>query len=81
MSQHADEPCDDPDDMRADAYDVAVVGGGAAGLSAAVALGRFAQSVVVIDDATPRNAAAGHSPQHAHPRWHTTSRALPARTD
>lgn len=41
-------------------YDVAVIGGGAAGLSAAVALGRFALSVVVIDDAHPRNAAAGH---------------------
>lgn len=41
-------------------YDVAVIGGGAAGLSAAVALGRFALSVVVIDAGDPRNAAAGH---------------------
>ena len=41
-------------------YDVAVVGGGAAGLSAAVALARFGQSVVVIDEGTPRNAPAGH---------------------
>jgi thioredoxin reductase len=56
VSKHVDNR----DDMRSDAYDVAVIGGGAAGLSAAVALGRFAQSVVVIDDATPRNAAAGH---------------------
>ena len=60
MTQDADEPRDDPDDLRADAYDVAVVGGGAPGLSAAVALLRFGRSVVVIDDATPRNAAVGH---------------------
>jgi thioredoxin reductase len=39
---------------------VAVVGGGAAGLSAAVALARFGQPVLVIDDAAPRNAPAGH---------------------
>lgn len=49
---HADPP--------ASTYDVAVIGGGAAGLSAAVALGRFGQSVAVIDDATPRNSAARH---------------------
>jgi thioredoxin reductase len=41
-------------------YDVAVIGGGPAGLSAATALGRFRQSIVMIDDGTPRNAAAGH---------------------
>lgn len=41
-------------------YDVAVIGGGTAGLSAAVALSRFRRSVVVIDDGTPRNAPAGH---------------------
>lgn len=51
---------DHPADTSGIAYDVAVVGGGAAGLSAAVALARFAQSVVVIDEGTPRNAAAGH---------------------
>lgn len=42
------------------ADDVAVIGGGAAGLSAAVALARFARSVVVIDEGTPRNAPADH---------------------
>ncbi|MGS0688370.1 NAD(P)/FAD-dependent oxidoreductase [Nakamurella sp. GG22] len=46
--------------MPADTYDVAVIGGGSAGLSAAVALGRFARSVVVIDNSAPRNAVAGH---------------------
>lgn len=40
--------------------DVAVIGGGAAGLSAAVALARFRRSVVVFDAGDPRNAAAGH---------------------
>src|SRR6185437_9469160 len=39
-------------------YDVAVIGGGAAGLSAAVALGRARRSVIVLDDGAPRNAPA-----------------------
>lgn len=39
-------------------YDVIVVGGGAAGLSAAVALGRARRSVLVVDAGTPRNAPA-----------------------
>ncbi|MFI7277009.1 FAD-dependent oxidoreductase [Streptomyces sp. NPDC049879] len=39
-------------------YDVVVIGGGAAGLSGAVALGRARRSVLVIDDGTPRNAPA-----------------------
>ena len=39
-------------------YDVIVVGGGAAGLSGALALARSRRSVLVIDDATPRNAPA-----------------------
>lgn len=40
--------------------DVAVIGGGAAGLSAAVALARFGRQVVVVDEGSPRNAPAGH---------------------
>ncbi|HWD77283.1 MAG TPA: NAD(P)/FAD-dependent oxidoreductase, partial [Kribbella sp.] len=40
-------------------YDVIVIGGGAAGLSGALALVRSRRSVLVIDDGTPRNAPAG----------------------
>lgn len=46
-------------DRLARGFDVAVIGGGAAGLSAAVALGRFRRSVVVLDAGAPRNAPAG----------------------
>ncbi len=41
-------------------YDVVVVGGGPAGLSGAMALGRARRSVLVIDSGEPRNAPAGH---------------------
>jgi thioredoxin reductase (NADPH) len=47
--------------MSSTHYDVAVVGGGAAGLSAAVALARSLRSVVVIDACEPRNAPAAHA--------------------
>jgi thioredoxin reductase len=43
-----------------DSYDVVVVGGGAAGLSGAVALARSHRSVLVVDAGDPRNAPAGH---------------------
>ncbi|RYB94832.1 NAD(P)/FAD-dependent oxidoreductase [Nocardioides oleivorans] len=46
------------DDMT---FDVVVVGGGAAGLSGAMALGRSRRSVLVIDAGEPRNAPAGHA--------------------
>ena len=41
-------------------YDVLIVGGGAAGLSAALVLSRARRSVVVIDAGHPRNAPAAH---------------------
>ena len=39
-------------------HDVAIIGGGAAGLSAAIALARSLRSVVVVDAGEPRNAPA-----------------------
>lgn len=45
-------------DQLNDGYDVVVVGGGAAGLSAALMLGRARRSVVVVDAGAPRNAPA-----------------------
>ena len=41
-------------------YDVAIVGGGAAGLSAALVLSRARRRVVVVDAGEPRNAPAAH---------------------
>lgn len=45
-------------DALRDAYDVVVVGGGAAGLSGALMLARARRSVVVLDAGRPRNAPA-----------------------
>jgi thioredoxin reductase len=42
-------------------YDVVVIGGGAAGLSGALALGRSRRSVLVVDAGEPRNAPAEHA--------------------
>lgn len=42
-------------------YDVVVIGGGAAGLSGAMALGRSRRRVLVVDAGEPRNAPAGHA--------------------
>ena len=41
-------------------YDVAIIGGGAAGLSAALVLSRARRSVLVVDAGSPRNAPASH---------------------
>ncbi|MEM8618084.1 MAG: bifunctional NAD(P)/FAD-dependent oxidoreductase/class I SAM-dependent methyltransferase [Actinomycetota bacterium] len=47
--------------------DVAVVGGSAAGLAAALQLVRQRRSVIVVDDGTPRNAPAKH--MHGYLGW------------
>ncbi|WP_166872223.1 NAD(P)/FAD-dependent oxidoreductase [Salinibacterium sp. ZJ450] len=45
---------------QSEQYDVLIVGGGAAGLSAALVLSRALRRVVVIDAGSPRNAPAAH---------------------
>jgi thioredoxin reductase len=46
--------------MEPDTYDVVIIGGGAAGLSAALVLGRARRRVAVVDAGAPRNAPASH---------------------
>ncbi|GAA4957330.1 NAD(P)/FAD-dependent oxidoreductase [Actinoplanes utahensis] len=46
--------------MDEQVYDVVVVGGGTAGLSGALTLGRSRRSVLVVDSGEPRNAPAAH---------------------
>ncbi len=48
-----------PEGDRSAIHDVVVIGGGAAGLSGALTLGRARRSVLVIDAGEPRNAPAG----------------------
>ncbi|WP_306320263.1 MULTISPECIES: NAD(P)/FAD-dependent oxidoreductase [unclassified Streptomyces] len=49
-----------PVQIKRNAYDVVVVGGGTAGLTAALILGRSLRSVLVVDAGEPRNAPAAH---------------------
>ena len=46
--------------MEIDTCDIAIIGGGPAGLSAALVLGRARRRVVVIDAGLPRNSPAAH---------------------
>jgi thioredoxin reductase len=46
--------------MNTETHDVAIVGGGPAGLSAALVLGRARRRVVLVDAGQPRNAPASH---------------------
>src|SRR5918995_5934143 len=46
------------DDWRTTPYDAVIVGGGPAGLSAALMLGRARKRVLVIDDDRPANAVS-----------------------
>jgi thioredoxin reductase len=46
--------------MNTEKFDVVIVGGGAAGLSAALVLGRARRRVAVVDAGSPRNAPAAH---------------------
>lgn len=56
MASVAERP--QPEGMSS--FDVAVIGGGAAGLSAALVLSRARRSIVVVDAGSPRNAPAAH---------------------
>lgn len=49
-----------PTQIASDHYDIIIVGGGAAGISAALVLGRARRSVAVIDAGHPRNSPAAH---------------------
>jgi len=47
--------------MEKQFYDVAIIGGGPAGLNAALMLGRSRKKVMIIDEGSPRNAVTRHT--------------------
>jgi thioredoxin reductase len=57
MSEQARKKTDDPSERRASSapFDVAIVGGGPAGLSAAIWLARYLHRVLLVDSGDPRN--------------------------
>lgn len=58
---HADQPDDQHHTpVNSDQWDAIVIGGGAAGLSAALMLGRSRRRVLVVDSGEPRNRFAAH---------------------
>ena len=53
-------PDENPESAQ-NAFDVAVIGGGAGGLAASIALARSLRSVVVIDAGQLRNSSSAHA--------------------
>src|SRR5690625_966294 len=68
MQPQQTDPPTAPTDRK---FDVLIVGGGAAGLTAALMLGRARRSVLVIDSGQPRNRPAAH--MHGFPSRDGTS--------